>query len=116
VSTNLKTDKEFRDRLAAQARGLGKLVAIDAPYLIIASAVTHLFFTTVSYIGKDVMEEFGKRLIADARQRRGVCQCCETEIAASQTFHPVCEQCDAKQQAEVDRFEKEVGELPDEPA
>jgi hypothetical protein len=102
---------EWIDHLRRKLDILQGLIDENAPDLIVANCISGLFFCAVGYLGKELTDEFSKRLITDARQRIGRCQHCDTDIGAAVTHPPVCEHCDAKLETWCDEMDQQIDEL-----
>lgn len=97
----------FHQKVKDWTERVNKHVDLNSPDMILAHAISSLFFLSVGYLGKDIMDDFARHLIDDARQRSGLCQSCDNEIPVLKSFHPICADCDTKEKVEYLKMEME---------
>ncbi len=98
----------MKDKLRRKAEQLIQMLDLNAPDNVLALSVRLLIDTATADFGEELYREIGKGAAANARQRHGLCQSCDAEIAAYVTHPPLCEHCDAKQSAEADRMQEQA--------
>jgi len=108
------TEQRLRASLRKRTEQLLWFLHNDAPDNVTAMALRLVVDNATAVFGADLYAEFGKRAVTDARQRFGVCQDCDTDINAHLTHPPICETCDARQQAEFDRMDADQDAMTDE--
>jgi len=100
-SDNYRIRADFRRRVISLLHDLDA----DMPDFLLASRMVSVFDTAVALFGKEMYECMGNRAIMNARQRHGVCQHCDNDLAPIVTHPPVCEYCDARIEAEAEEME-----------
>ena len=94
---------EQRERLRRRAEGLLTFLEMNAPDNILAFQINALWRTAEATFGEELWKEFAAKNIAASRQSHGLCENCGVNhIPPQLSFHPQCEQCDAKLTTEVE--------------
>src|ERR1700738_3574513 len=102
--------EEWDRRLDRWLTRIQRLHKENAPDFLIAKEITHLFFTAISYLGKDVAEELGKRLVEDGRRWIGRGQEGDNGVDVRRTYLPLCGTCEGKANAEYLRMAMDLDE------
>ena len=100
-------EREFRARIKRLAFDLAEHID-DTPGVIVGMMVANLLSSVSALCGEDVWKEIGRLFTADARMSHGYCQHCSVEMPVEECHKPVCEACEKRALAEIDRLESEM--------
>lgn len=97
---------ELLARLSRRAEHCLEAIESDEPHpLLIAMAVQHLWETAFAACPTQMAERFGAFIADHSLVSSAICPNCKVnKIANSASHKPMCEQCDAKIDADVQRL------------
>lgn len=101
-------NRKLKKRLCDSIKRLSKMLDMDAPDVVLANEVVALWSIATADFGPKLYEALGRQAQRDARQRHGLCQDCDSDIATQLTHPPYCEQCEARISREVDEVQAEM--------
>lgn len=112
MSHESRRDKQVRennllDNLKEKVQRLNKLIELGAPHVILATEVMLLFESATLLFGEEIYRKMAEWAIDNARRRHGLCSSCGVPINPQTTFAPLCEHCEAVNEAEYQRIERE---------
>lgn len=96
--------KKGLERLSYWAKRLQRLVELNAPDCVLADATMILFLSACGHMTDDMEREFLKLMRKHSRAFVGTCMTCDAERGPGLELCPACE---AKEEAEVARWEAE---------
>lgn len=100
--------KYLKEKLRDRAGQLIELLDLDAPDTILALQVRLIMDAATADFGEDLYREIGEAAKVNTRQRFALCQTCDSEVSIRLSHPPLCEQCEAKQEAMADEMEKSM--------
>jgi hypothetical protein len=102
--------EDCMDRLRDSVKRLQKLLDLNAPEPILALEVWLLFHKAEGAFGPELHAEMLKQNLSRMRAECGRCQDCETQVQFLSPHGQLCEHCDARWEAEVERMMPEPPE------
>ena len=100
-----------KKRLVNNVERLQKILALDAPDVILAAEMVMLLNNAKGAFGEELVKAQLEDDLKSIRQGWAYCQHCDSQVAIERSHHPICEQCDAKWEAYADEMERAMDEM-----
>lgn len=103
---NSNQKSEIKHNLRRRAERLVEELDLDAPNVILGNSLYLILQAGIVLCGKEFYERVADEQIKNARVSYGFCPTCDSSISNEQTFRPVCEHCEEKQEKFSEEMDK----------